>query len=846
MHSAIDRLQRATKGGGEEGEGSHRSSHRKLAVPASAVPLQISPPTSPHYGTVSANGDAGLSPSFSLRPQLNGHSNASSPLLLAAWNPFGFLLALNPALSSNTAANASSVTSASAPASSPASPTAAPPSTSTSSASSFAMETAAAASAAHHLIHRLCALLSATIPDFLRLAHLIATRQLTSGGAGASTASSTPPQSPTGASAAAGFSATPAPLQGVSAEHRQAINALLDGLFHQFSAYVRLALFPVSAEELQQWEQAGPVKRAGSAETNGAGSASSTPMSSPQLAPLAGPSTSPKTTGSSVPSASLAVDKSTEHAAFSLDEPPSHSAHLPLIAPPLPPSSLPLPSSLWQTIHLLLRCHSSMQDLGLSAESLQQLHALRSVVVRWYVARVVQHTKAAVEGLKEEETWQLVDEKKERRGRQSRSAGDSTAATSRRTALPARFHALMQEAVHALTAIPSIKANWMIKCTASPMMDCIKAFAATLQELMQRALKEEEEEEEASNGTAADLMEEGAVTSTSATARRPLPIRLLLLLTNLRYARSVVLPSVLTELLALFPSSTHAVLTDAFARSVVPVYEQLDAQLLQHFLRLHLLALHRRVRDEAYNATALLFHLHSRVEGAKAASRSRGPSVRGVVVDVLLDLVALHADLFFLCPSLIQETLQSLFQGLIQSVSFCCQHCQQGEAGDGGEDEEEVVAASLHLWSGHPQLIQVALLEVEFVERTLEAFSTPDTDAALDEVTDFLLRAQRQSGGAESKAGREEVKGEDEEQLAQVREQQLARDLHATAAMFTAFTLQPVKQTQSKGQKKGGKGKQREEEKKGAHEEEDSEDEDEEDEDALLDEEDDEVMLDDD
>ena len=659
LNAAIDRTNRQAKG--------------TLSPPLLSSPHQhspLSPSSSPLYGdtssfSVTSNGD----PS-----QLNGHSAELPPPLLlnAPWNPFGGLLALNPSLLSSSSPSLWP---------SLASPTDSPPLSSTSSSPSSAVDSASA-SAVFQFIQRLCSLLTQSIPSFLRLAHLIATRQLTTGGGTGGEGgrplpvnglpatsprgpSTLPLSSPSSPSTGLSSSLPPLPLQGVSAEHRQAIHALLDGLFHQFSAYVRLALFPVTTEELQRWETAGPVK--GTTEMEGKGGSGAALTSSSSSPPLAGQGVTSPMKGGSASSASSSpstapsplsverlVDKSTEHGPFSFNEPPSPSSHLPLLDPPSVPSSLPLPFSTHQVVHLLLRAHSQMLDLGLSSESLHHLNALRVALVRWFVARTVAHTKGAIESLQGEETWELIDDRPQGRrrgggGRRGRSTASSpSSSSSRRTALPSRFHSLMRSALTSLTAIPSIKAHWMIKAIAGPLLDCMKTFALTITALLHtlegedrgedEVVEEEEVEEDEGRGREGGRgssqlsggMAELPRSSFARPLRRPrVSVALLLLLSNVRYVRSVVLPSVLTELLSLFPPSTHSVVRDAFSRSVLPPFDELDGRLLQHFLRLHLLTLHRRIRDEAYNPSALLFHLHTKVEGGGGEDGQSGPSSAG-------------------------------------------------------------------------------------------------------------------------------------------------------------------------------------------------------------------------
>ena len=773
-------------------------------------------------------------------PQLNGYSAPSLPLLTALWNPFGGLLALNPSLLSPSA-------STSLPSPSSSSPTSFPspfPHLSSSSAVDFA-----SASAIPQLIHRLCSLLSQGIPSLLRLAHLIATRQLTGGPSSvnprpaaspnAASASATPQGSLSSPSAATSPS-PPLPLQGVSAEHRRAIQVLLDGAFHHFSAYVRLALFPVTAEEVKRWEAAGPVREnteVDGAARHGTHPSTSSPPSSAVLSPLKG---GPSSSSSTVFSVERWVDKSTEHGPFSFEESPSPSSHLPLLDPPPVPSPLALPSSTQQTIHLLLRTHQQMAELGLSADSLRHLHHLRQALVRWFVDRTVAHTKAAIEQLQGEETWELLDDKTQGRGgRRGRSTSSpSSFSSSRRTALPSRFHSLMRAALTSLAAIPSIKANWIIQAITGPVLDCMAAFALAIERSTRRALEEEEDrgekeaqgevEEEDDRGRPVrrggpQSSGGGAVAEPSLAPRPRLSLLLLLSLSNLRFARSVVLPSVLSDLLALFPSSTHSVVTDAFTRSVLPQFDALDEALLQRFLRLHLLTLHRRVRDEAYNPSALLSHLHTRVEGGGGRAESRSLRVRGVVVDLLLDLVHIHSDLFFLCPALIPPACQHLTAGIVQSIQFCAQHCSEtaGQTREDGEeekrraegvDEEEAeeaaaVSASAKFWGGRPELVDLALLEVAFLARTLEAFATSDSTAAVQSIRAFLTQATLPRN--QRKAQQRESEWSEGGMSDDRREQLLTVEVKATAAMFHCFTATPPPQTQQRGRKgkKGGRGR---------------------------------------
>ena len=830
--------------------------------------------TSPVHGDVASSSTANGAPHFpsssasasTSRPrQVNGPSSAfaaAPPPLSASWNPFGDLLALNPSFLSTAASSSSSPSSSSpSPEHQPMSP---PPSIPLGSTPPSVVDSVST-SAVPQLIHRLCALLTHSVPSFLRLAHLIATRQLASGGGGG-LSNGVPTTSPPGASAspfplgppsspstATSPSSPSLSLQGVSAEHRQAIHLLLDGVFHQLSAFVRLALFPVTAEDLQRWEAAGPVRgrTAGEEEGEGEGegeggsrpsttttssstsSTSALPSSpagalSPSKAGL--PSSSSSASSSSPPPVDRLVDRSAEHGPFSLAELSSPSSHLPLLDPPLP-SSLPLPSSTPQTVHLLLRLHSQMLDLGLPSETLHHLSELRVAVVRWFVASTALHTRTAIESLQGEESWHLVDERLQGRGggRRSRAATSATNASSaRRTALPSRFQSLMRGALTAFTAIPSIKAHWMIQQIAGPTLDCMKAFAHTSHALMQTALEQEdsrEEEQHMEEGEESQVQRRGGRPGVShveggsggfdGSPRRPgVSVVLLLLLSNLRFVRSVVLPGLLSELLSLFPSSTHSVVTDAFSRSVLPAFDELDERLLQHFLRLHLLTLHRRVRDEAYNTAALLFHLHTRVEGGKGSSRHL--RVRGVVVDILLDLVHLHSELFFLCPALIRPALQHLTVGLLQSLQFCAQHCHEdaeqrrgeglegGGEGEGEEEEEAAVSASLRFWCAEPQLVELALLELHFIARTLDGFATGESTSTIHSTSEFLTRATQSRD--RRKQPHSNGESHDSPSSAAMREQQLTVEVRATAAMFHCLTAPTTAQVQHKG-RKGPKGK---------------------------------------
>ena len=777
-HAALERCMRRLHGSGEEDSGSDAP----LSPAAASAFLAVSPAASVTHGGMAAPSASAAS---SLEQTVNGHSSSSSPLsslLAAPWNPFGPLLLLNPAVSP-LASSLGSSPSPSGSAGPSTSPQSAPPEAVPSSLPAFPLASAPSfdavtASAVHHLLHRLCALLQAAIPPFLRLAQLIATRQLSS------------------AAASASASSTAHSLQGLSSEHRQAIHALLDGLFHHFASYVRLALFPLTQPTLQAW-QSQPLRGHSAQQTTSEANGSAAAQQPTKVAALARPpppSSFSPSVGQPSPSSSASStssDMTSEMVASSL----------PLLPPPLPPATasvLPLPPSMWQNLHLLLRCYHAMQELGLSAESLQPLHSTRTQVIRWYAQQHLASARLAVEQLPSVEDYSLAPQTTRQsarsRGRR-RAEAASPSSTIRCTSLPSRFLAVLQSALSSLTALSSVRANWVVKLVAAPSMDCMKALPRALHQLMLDALAEAEAAEEDGEGQEELQGREGgdgsaALLSFSHTAHAAPPrprasTRLLLLLCNLRYTRAQLLPLLLAQLLALFPPSTHAVLRDAFERSVLPVYAELDEVLLQHFLRLHLLALHRQLLSDAYSRAALLSHLHTqRTVGGKDGGERRLSGTRGVVVDLLLRLVHLHADLFHLCPSLIPTCISALFAGVVQSIAYCSQHVQpsQPQVGEDGDDAEAAAAAtSAAFWQEQPQLRQLALLELRFIERTLQHFASQHSRDSLQHAVS-LLSTHGRSG-----ARRPQLAKEEEEEEERDRERQLSRDVASTAALFFCF-----------------------------------------------------------
>ena len=685
---------------------------------------------------------------------------SDSPLPLA-WTPFGSLLLANPAVLGPPA-------SAAADCLPPLSPSA-----------RYASEPGAA-SQLQHLIHRLCSVVSHAVPDILRLAQLVATRQLgslnqTAATAAAAAATPPAPSAPLLPSSAA------AALAGVSASDRAAIQSLLSRLLHDFSAYVRLALFPLTADTLRLWQQQqAQLQQHEQQAAGGADSGGFSPPSSPQpqrsppagrLPPVLSIPASPRQADGQDDAAAAAgrpsqlsgaafaaaVNRAAEHDRFSLAEltaaSPSSASLLPLVPAPPTPSALPLPVSVQQSVSELLRCHSHLQELqpALPADSLQPVSALRSSVIRWFVAQTLHSARAAIAELEAQEDWSIapVEQAERTASRRLQQSAQRQRTTMRHTALPARFHAVMQACIAAFTAVPSLRAKWLIKLIAAPALDCMTAFAHTLQRLTER-------QHESST-------------------------RLLLLLTNARHSRLHVLPGLLLQLLALFPASTHPVLTAAFHRSVSPPFELLDDALLQLLLRLQLSRLHACIRDSAYSSQAVqsLLLLSQRAAASASASAS-SLRTRGCVIAALLDVVGVHAELFFLCPALLPRCMQAMQAAALQSVLWCLSNELRPE-----------------LWQQQPQLADSVLLEADFILAVLQP-SLPPTTAAVSaseaqqgvaDIARFLYAACL-PGATDQRDD-----GEAERWLAEGRQRrapQLKRDLDRTAAMFACFQPAPA------------------------------------------------------
>ena len=719
-----------------------------------------------------------LTASMQLPVVVDGSPSLSSQLPSLPWNPFGSALLANPLFISSL----------------PSPPNYAAEWTSLLPASVTVSTSVDEVSAAllPSLITRLCEIVSHGVPNLLTLARLTASPQSALSRPSAPSSSSAAYSSASASAVQSGSVASI--LSAMDDQSRRGIESLLHSVFDHFAAYIRLAVFPLSATAARRWLSERP-DGASSPPTPTGRDSSIVSASSSAPAPLSSPTASPQRTSPPAQHATSALsDKSSEHQPFSFERMHDAGPALPAIRPADTDHKLPLPACLASIVRQLLQLYSQLTDSQLPSAVLAPFTDLRGELVRSYAQQHVRNVQSDVRWLIHLEDWQLHSHKhkpttltarssftrRERRGSKwphVSSAGDIVADCSslRITGLPARFSALFESTVDSLTAIPSFKPVWLIKLVAGPMLDAMRAFATAEQAMANQCAQYDDD------GHHNDSV--------------PATLRLLLVLANVRYTRIQLLPSLLTSLLALFPHNTHSLLRAAYQQSVLPAYEEAETAALHHFIRLQLAHMHQHIVQQAYSSHAFMEHVNAHsTRSGRTALPSPPLRTRGCVVAACLHLVAVHAQLFLVCghgaDEVTERAMQALLTGTLQSITSALQQLQDEDGGRGGHAIEQGSGGRLSFWARHGALVPLILLEVSYIHSVLSSFSTEASMAAQLHLEERLTSWQQDGAG----------QSVDSQQRAD-RSKQLKADIARTQLMFAAF-----QHTASSGQQRGHNG----------------------------------------
>jgi hypothetical protein len=256
-----------------------------------------------------------------------------------------------------------------------------------------------------------------------------------------------------------------------------------------------------------------------------------------------------------------------------------------------------------------------------------------------------------------------------------------------------------------------------------------------------------------------------------------------------------VLHPLLDALLTLLPVSTHGVLDAAFERHVVHLYADILEQgvALEAYKKSKIMQLNRVLRKGMFKSG---FQWRSKPQQptppATAGLSSAGTpavapfrlhlSLRSCPLELLLQLVLVHDEVLAVRRSFVDDVLESLVEAL--ALSF-----------------EHIVLSAIEPVADVQGAAQ-ALLELEFLQDSLDYYVTSDAGAAFDGARDALqARLEAEANELVGQGGRlhEDILAAAE----QVQAAALAQVKAATSVMFSCFTSTQIRRKRGGG---GGAG----------------------------------------
>jgi len=517
----------------------------------------------------------------------------------------------------------------------------------------------------------------------------------------------------------------PSPIQSPSASETHNVGQLVSAINNQFSTYIRLALFPPAASTQQRYLVA-----------NGATTSAS--LSSPDI-----------------------NDPATDHPGVDL-----------------------FPPSMFSHVHDILSCIERIRSLQMPQDHTLDLRLLADQLTQFYLEHHVRDMITQVAQLYKEEAWEVdeaVGGMHEKDGLSWEDgddlfggAGDSffsfdsssmlgsppvshghagTSASSspfQVTYLSSQFSSIIVSKLSSFSALPVIQSKWVVERMVAGVFEAMKCFADGMHQLMMQITAQQAAQGYASDnmgGGSRDARGSGSMsmlsppsTSIVSTWVRPneLDRRLLLIWSNVLHVSDSILLPLFDRLIDLLPVSTHEVLEQRFNASVMHLYtELLEGQLIlaaytrskinhiQHIVKKGYFKSGSNWNTRNVTAPASTGAGHANANGMNGVASTRSSSsssssssparspllIRSCVLDLLLQFVLIHDEVYSVRADEVDAVMEKIVEALASSLLFHISHI---------EPECDVIGAS-----------QI-LLEVEFIESTLDYYMTDDSIQSFD------------------------------------------------------------------------------------------------------------------
>ena len=280
----------------------------------------------------------------------------------------------------------------------------------------------------------------------------------------------------------------------------------------------------------------------------------------------------------------------------------------------LPPSSL-------DNLCTLLKLFDSLSKAGIPLKFLEPISLLSDTSVDFYLKQTLISTLHIVSNLHREETWILKSDKE--------------AAST--TQLPLRFKAIVMRLLKDVASIPIAKANW-IASFIGPFIEIIRALADTFHTLAFDVANSE---------------------TTSMNTRNAEHRKILAVLSNCIYSRSILLPEIWSGFVELVPESYyHAMKYER--EDLDTLFFTLEKIILEQYLRRKILSLNKYVKKGM---------LLGGIYWVEARTTNE---VRTYVLDLLLELVFIHEEIHANIVAELEKIMQSILQKLALSFWECC------------------------------------------------------------------------------------------------------------------------------------------------------------------------------
>ena len=257
------------------------------------------------------------------------------------------------------------------------------------------------------------------------------------------------------------------------------------------------------------------------------------------------------------------------------------------------------------------------------------------------------------------------------------------------TLLPGSFHAALSSTLHSFEALPSIKSKWVVERIVGAVFEAMKCFADGMHALAAQIVAQQNAQGYAMERPASSLSGLASSSSqlqsssivTSWIRPNELDRRLLLVWSNLLHTHDSLLSPLLDQLLALLPLSTHKVLDQKFDDDVSHLYVNIleDSLVLDAYKKSKNMQISQIVKKGYFKnginwtqqtPTAAAGSSSSSSSSQSSSSSYRAPLLcRSCVLELLLQFVLIHDELYTVRKELVDEVIESIAETLAYTLA---------------------------------------------------------------------------------------------------------------------------------------------------------------------------------